>query len=160
MSDPEAPKRRQPALIAVIALLIVAAAAIVIVIALNAGGAPGNGQNPDSSAYAAELAEAMANADAESGEALIYEFECYTCHVLGDGSLSPFFDGIGLLAAERRPPLNAEQYLYEAIVYPSAFLLEDYSDSMPGDYGERVSPGQIGDMIAYLLSLTEPLAES
>ena len=157
MPESETPKRNQRKLILLVALLVIAAAAVVIAITLNASQSPADGQTADSSAYADELAEAMANADADNGAALINEFECFTCHVLGDGSLSPFFDGIGLYAAERRPPLNAEQYLYEAIVYPSAHILEDYSDSMPSDYGERATAGQIGDMIAYLLTLTEPL---
>ncbi len=147
--------RPSPLLIAGLAL--VAAAAFVAVIALTIGNSNSRGDSSTitSSSYAIELELIMDAADADIGAGLINEHDCFACHVLGDGSLSPLFDGIGALAANRRPPLTAAAYLYESIVDPSAFLLEGYSDSMPNTYTESLTHKDIGHIIAYLLTLTE-----
>lgn len=156
MSDESKAQRRPSpkAALALVALIVLAFALLIaFIIADSASGAASATLSED--LYAEEVAAALAGADADIGAGLIYDYECYTCHFLGDGSLSPLFDGIGNFAGERRPPLGAEQYLYEAILFPGVFLVEDYSDSMPNNYAERLSEEQVGHMIAYLLTLTE-----
>lgn len=108
----------------------------------------------NSAAYADELREALAGADAAIGQRLIAETDCATCHLIGDGRTAPLFDGLASVAGERRPPLSAEQYLYEAIVYPGVHLVDGYANAMPNDYGQRFSLAEIGHMIAHLLTLT------
>ncbi len=145
---------RPKAALAIVALVLLAFLLLIAYMLVdNSAGASTATLSEDS--YAAELALALDGADADIGAGLINEYECYTCHVLGDGSQSPLFDGIGIFAGERRPPLSAEQYLYEAIVLPGVFIVEDYSDSMPNNYDERLSQQEVGHMIAYLLTLTE-----
>lgn len=141
----------------IVALALVVAAAFVAVIALTVGNSNSDSDTSavSASSYATELELIMENADVDIGAGLINEQDCFACHVLGDGSLSPLFDGIGALAIERRPPLSAEAYLYESIVDPSAFILEGYSDSMPNTYTESLTHREIGHIIAYLLTLTE-----
>lgn len=156
MSDAsEALRRPRPkvALAIVVIVLIAFVLLVAYILVDNSPGASTATLSEDS--YAAELAAAMEGADADLGAGLINEYECYTCHVLGDGSQSPLFDGIGIFAAERRPPLSAEQYLYEATVFPGVFIVEGYSDSMPNNYDERLSQQEVGHIIAYLLTLTE-----
>ena len=156
MTDESQPVRRpRPKVaLAIVALVLIAFLLLIVYVLVdNAAGASTATLSEDS--YAAELALALDGADADIGAGLINEYECYTCHVLGDGSQSPLFDGIGNFAGERRPPLSAEQYLYEAIVFPGVFIVEDYSDSMPNNYDERLSQQEVGHMIAYLLTLTE-----
>lgn len=145
--------RPRAALAVVAAVLIAFVLLIAYILADNSSGASSGSLSAES--YAAEVAAAMDGADADIGAGLINEYECYTCHVLGDGSQSPLFDGIGRFAAERRPPLSAEQYLYEATIFPGAHIVEGYSDSMPTNYGERLSVQEVGHMIAYMLTLTE-----
>lgn len=146
-------RRRQKQLFLVSAIL--ALAGFVLLLALVISATSSNGAaSPNSNAYSAELAQAMARADANTGAALIAETDCATCHLTGDGRAAPLFDGLGSLASSRRSPLSAEQYLYEAIVFPAAHLLNGYANAMPNDYGERFSPSEIGHMIAYLLTLT------
>ena len=105
--------------------------------------------------YADEAAAVLQGADPGLGEKLIRETDCAACHLTGDGRAAPLFAGIGSAAGARRPPLDAEQYLYEAIVSPGAHLVDGYANAMPNDYGRRLSAQEIGDMIAYLLTLVD-----
>ncbi len=101
-------------------------------------------------AYRAELATALAAPDWIIGEKLSAQNECNACHMEGDGSAAPLFAGLADAAALRREGLDAEQYLYEAIVHPSAHLVEGYSDAMPQNYADRLSLPEIGHLIAYI----------
>ncbi|MCY4538795.1 MAG: hypothetical protein OXE52_11285 [Chloroflexi bacterium] len=153
--ESKAVRRPRPKVaLAVVALVLIAFVLLIAYILVDSSSSAASATLSEDS-YAAELAVAMNGADADIGAGLINEYECFTCHVLGDGSLSPLFDGIGVFAAERRPPLSAEQYLYEAIVFPGVFIVEGYSDSMPNNYDERLSEQEVGHMIAYMLTLTE-----
>ena len=145
-------KTNQKQRILVVAILALAGFALLLALVISATSSSG-AQTPATDAYAAELAAALAGADARIGEALITETDCATCHLTGDGSAAPRFDGLGSLARQRRPPLSAEQYLYEAILFPAAHLLDGYANAMPSNYGDRFPPGDIGHMIAYLLTL-------
>ena len=156
MAEDNPPKSRlSPMLIVALALVVAAVFAVVIALTVRNSNSDGDSSAVTSSSYATELELIMDEADADIGAGLINEHDCFACHVLGDGSLSPLFDGIGALAAERRPPLSAAAYLYESIVDPSAFILEGYSDSMPNTYTESLTHQEIGHIIAYLLTLAE-----
>ena len=156
MAEDNRPKSRlSPMLIVALALVVAAVFAIVIALTVRNSNSDGDSSAVTSSSYATELELIMDEANADIGAGLINEHDCFACHVLGDGSLSPLFDGIGALAADRRPPLSAAAYLYESIVDPSAFLLEGYSDSMPNTYTESLTHQEIGHIIAYLLTLME-----
>lgn len=156
MAEDNRPKSRlSPMLIVALALVVAAVFAIVIALTVRNSNSDGDSSAVTSSSYATELELIMDEANADIGAGLINEHDCFACHVLGDGSLSPLFDGIGALAAARRPPLSAAAYLYESIVDPSAFILEGYSDSMPNTYTESLTHKDIGHIIAYLLTLTE-----
>jgi len=145
-----APKRRILPLPLLLGLTLLVVLAFLGLLLWMQGSAPDAGTNPPE--FAAELAAAMQGADARRGAELSAAYECALCHLQGDGSAAPLFPGLGDLAAQRRPPLNAEQYLYEAIVYPSAYLLPGYSDAMPSNYGERLTTAEIADLIAYMLT--------
>ena len=145
----------------ILAIVLVTAVAFVLLIAAVISQTSPSGETTvDADSYADEVAAALDGADASIGETLIAESDCATCHLTGDGSTAPFFDGIGSVAAQRRPPLAAEQYLYEAILFPAVHLVEDYTNAMPNNYGERLSPPALGHMVAYLLTLTEGNAGS
>lgn len=127
--------------------------ALVLAAVVSSTSAPG-ATSVDAEAYAAEVAAALADADAGLGAELIQERGCAACHIQGEGRLAPLFDGGADLAGERRPPLSAEQYLYEAILFPALHLVDGYTNAMPNNYQDRLSQREVGHMIAYLLSLT------
>lgn len=133
-----------------IIVIAVGAFAVVLAIVLN-------NSSPDSAGtagrtYADEVSAALAGAEAEIGRELVVTYDCGACHLAGDGSNSPLFTGIAELAADRRPPLSAEQYLYEAILYPGAHLVAGYTNAMPNNYDARLSQEEVGHIIAYLLT--------
>ena len=105
----------------------------------------------EAQSYATEVAAALAGASAAEGEALVEAFQCGACHVAGEGRVAPSFSGLAARAATRRPPLSAAQYLYESIVSPSAYLVEEYANAMPANFADRLTQAQIGHIIAYLL---------
>jgi hypothetical protein len=59
---------------------------------------------------------------------------------------------VALLAAERRPSLTAAAYVYESIIYPGAFIVDDYYNNMPRIYHDQIPDDELGDIIAYLLT--------
>ena len=151
-NDPTPARAAGKRAIAGIVLLALVAFAAVLVLLLS-DSQPGPGEiNADT--YADEVAAALANADSEIGEDLVYDLECNLCHLRGDGSQSPLFFGLADVASERRPPLSAEQYLYEATLYPGLHLVEGYTNAMPDNYDERLTRQEVGHIIAYMLTFT------
>ena len=138
----------------ILAAAVVAGALFVALLAvlISATSSPDGGA-VNSAAYADELQTALTGADAAIGERLVAETDCASCHLTGGGRTAPLFDGLASVARQRRPPLSAEQYIYEAIVLPGAHLVDGYANAMPNDYDQRFSLADIGHMIAYLLTL-------
>lgn len=113
--------------------------------------------------------------DAASGEALATSQGCTACHVLSAtgpawlAASDPNDQGIGTRAALRleQPDYagaatTPEQYLFESIVAPNAYLVTDnpaYINAatgqsiMPATYGALLDAQMTSDLIAYLLTL-------
>lgn len=152
------PRQTQKKLIAAVAILAVAGFLLLLAMVISATSSS-ESEAIDSRSYVDELATALNGADATIGERLITETDCATCHLTGEGRAAPLLDGLASVAGARRPPLSAEQYVYEAIVLPAAHLVEGYANAMPNDYGERFSLADLGHMMAYLLTLVEGTAD-
>ncbi|NPA06564.1 MAG: hydrogenase iron-sulfur subunit [Chloroflexi bacterium] len=83
---------------------------------------------------------------------------CRLCHSLEPGVqlVGPSLAGIGTRAATRVPGMTAEEYLYQSIVDPDAYVVPGYpAGLMPPDARERLTEEQIQDLVAFLLTLTE-----
>ena len=81
---------------------------------------------------------------------------CSACHVVGSEppAVGPSLSGIATRAIAGWEGHNAEDYLFRAIVYPRAHVVSGYSSSsMPSNYGDKLQPQQIRDLITYLLTL-------
>lgn len=90
---------------------------------------------------------------------------CAGCHTIPGvpnavGLVGPNLSAIGAEAADRRPGTNAEEYLRESMLDPEAFAAPQCPSGpcpagvMPPNFGERLDPGDIELIIAYLLTLT------
>lgn len=101
-----------------------------------------------------EVAQSLLNgANPERGAELVEVKGCNACHGGPNaGRLAPPHSEVSQLAAERRPPLTAAAYVYEAIVFPGAFVVEGYQNNMPRIYADQLSDTELGDIMAYLLS--------
>jgi mono/diheme cytochrome c family protein len=100
------------------------------------------------------VAALIQDADAAHGNQLIEDYGCIACHRLGaENGIAPSFVGIAERAEQRHPPLDAPAYIYESITSPQAFVVEGYVPVMPQDYRNRLSDQELGDIIAYLLTV-------
>ena len=94
----------------------------------------------------------LEGADPGRGAELLQARGCVTCHGgVNAGRLAPDHNLLAEIAAERRPPLAPEAYIYESILYPGAYHVDGFPDNMPRMYGDLLSEEEIGDIIAYLL---------
>jgi mono/diheme cytochrome c family protein len=95
----------------------------------------------------------LVNADAARGAQLVVSYACTACHREGAANgVAPAFTGVAARAAQRRPPMTARAYIYESIVNPSAYVVENYPNSMLQNLRDRLTDQELGDIIAYLLS--------
>lgn len=87
--------------------------------------------------------------------AMLTAFECAGCHrpEPGEDPFGPPLDAAPLrqVAAERG--VSAEAYIMESIVDPGAVERGDFpKETMPRDYGRRLTAGQLQAIVAYLLA--------
>ncbi len=95
---------------------------------------------------------------------------CAGCHSTAPGLtlVGPSLDGVAARAVERIASSgyhgsahDAEAYLRESILEPSAYAVPDSpifagpngQSLMPADYGQRLTPQQVNDLVAYLTTL-------
>jgi cytochrome c oxidase subunit 2 len=79
---------------------------------------------------------------------------CSSCHTL-DGTVlvGPSLQGFRDAADTRQNEMSAVEYSYASIVQPASDLVNGFRNSMYNQYAQRLSPQDIADLIAYLLSL-------
>jgi mono/diheme cytochrome c family protein len=79
---------------------------------------------------------------------------CVSCHVpdAEDGGASPNLDGFGERAAIQVPGLSAREYAFWSITEPHRHLVKNFGNAMPNKYDDKLSPQDIADLIAYLLT--------
>jgi cytochrome c2 len=93
--------------------------------------------------------------DPVNGKALFESEGCSKCHSVDTDQtiVGPSLMGIGSEAAEGEidghPALD---YLHQSIVDPGAVIVEGFQNLMPS-FEDRLTEGQIQDIIAYLLTL-------
>lgn len=95
---------------------------------------------------------------------------CATCHVLqgvSEGQIGPDLTRIGTEAGKRiadpgyqGKAKDAPGYLRESITDPNAYIAPRcptgtcFRDVMPKDFAQKLTPQQLEDLVAYLLSQT------
>lgn len=101
---------------------------------------------------AATPTQASGGGDASRGEQLFASNGCSGCHSTGsDDLVGPGLAGVGERAATRTD-LSADEYLHQSIVDPGAFVVDGFSNLMPGTFSSL--PDQdIDDLVAYLKTL-------
>ena len=109
--------------------------------------------------------EAMRAAEGASlvkaGRAVYLEFECGNCHKIGAEGWKkrkgPVLDNIGgLVTAEQ----IKDKVMATASWYAEGFEKEFNKQTMPDDYGERMTPKEMKTLIAYLMTLKDPAGKT
>lgn len=97
--------------------------------------------------------------DAARGQTLFNEQiggapACATCHRL-DGTVlvGPSLQGYSAVAATRVEGMDAQAYTHASIVRPAEYIVSGFNNVMFGQYAQRLTPAQLADLIAYLLTL-------
>jgi len=157
---PKSSKKPNGAVILTIILVVVFVFVFAIAFVISSSSANDAPETVTEDTYLAEVNSALEGADPAIGEQLTNDQICVVCHVQGNTTIAPHFTGIANRAGDRHPPLGAEQYLYESIMYPANYVVEDYAASMPNDYHDKLTQQEIGHIIAYLMTLTEEPDES
>ena len=81
---------------------------------------------------------------------------CHVCHSLDvdEIKVGPSLAGIATQATSRAPGMTAEEYLRESILDPDAYIVEGFpAGLMLPDLEENLSPEQIDNLVAFLLTL-------
>ena len=163
-TDRPAASRRRPLLwacggcaaLAVCAVLFLAANGAYWFYALRVQGSDGAPAAQAPGELRAEW-ERLPAGSASSGEQVFNgDAGCSACHSLQPGVklVGPSLAGVGERAATRKAEYAAEPYLYESIVYPSAYVVEGFqSGIMPANFRQRLSEQQLADLVAFLLTL-------
>jgi hypothetical protein len=146
------PKVALPVVLGVV-LLVVFGGFFVIEFVMSSISSGAEDETPASAdAYRARVDALLANADPSRAEPLLVQYNCLGCHRYAGETVAPQFTGIAARAAERRPPMPADAYIYESIVHPGAYIVEGYQNSMIQNFESQISDQDLGDIIAYLLT--------
>ena len=82
---------------------------------------------------------------------------CSACHLVAEGgtgfSLAPNLSGIATRAGGRIASLTAEQYIEDSILHPQNYVVPGYNVSMYTEYATHLSPQDLADLVAYLMTL-------
>ncbi len=102
-----------------------------------------------------DLESPLPSGDVARGEEVFLSLGCDSCHGTEDG-VGPALTGLGDRARARAGEMDdmtPEYYLREAILLPCEYETPGYNcQVMPNNYGERLDPQQLADLIAYLLA--------
>ncbi len=98
-------------------------------------------------------------------EELLLNGGCSACHAIGAlgeaGKVGPDLSNIANVAAERVPGQSAETYLYNSIIYPNLYIVEDCPNGpcmpniMPGTYHLTLNETQVDTLVGYMLTLDD-----
>ena len=104
-------------------------------------------------------ADTLQPGDAVRGAALFTESIsgapiCSSCHTL-DGStlVGPSLQGFAAVASTRVEGQSAEDYARSSILQPASHIVSGFSNLMYNQYAQHLTPQQVADLVAYLLTL-------
>lgn len=94
------------------------------------------------------------DAQAAAGQAL-FTRHCAACHSLSPDTVvvGPALAGIADRAGQRVAGLDADTYLHQSILEPSAYVVEGFADLMPPTLAQVLTSEEIDALVAYMHTL-------
>jgi cytochrome c551/c552 len=135
-----------------LALLVVGVIALVVAVATSHTVDHGAPEPVSAASYRARVDALLTIGKLADAEAVVTKYGCVACHRDGANTVAPSWVGMAERAATRRPPMPADAYIYESIVYPAAYVVEGYTDLMPKDFAQRLSDQELADVLTFLLT--------
>jgi cytochrome c551/c552 len=135
-----------------LALLVVGVIALVVAVATSHMVDHGAPEPVSAASYRARVDALLEIGKPADAEAVVTKYGCVACHRDGANTVAPSWVGVAERAGARRPPMPADAYIYESIVYPAAYVVEGYPDLMPKDFAQRLSDQELADVLAFLLT--------
>ncbi|MCA9954804.1 MAG: c-type cytochrome, partial [Anaerolineales bacterium] len=93
--------------------------------------------------------------------AVIEQAGCFACHRIEafgrGGKIGPSWDEVGEMAGTRVSGMSGEEYIRQSILDPQAFTVpgfEDQANTMPADFGEKLTPEEIDLLVNFLTNLS------
>ncbi|MCH7621184.1 MAG: cytochrome c [Chloroflexi bacterium] len=93
----------------------------------------------------------------DPGRLIFFSQGCAACHTIAgisdtttDATISPDLTNIATVAATRKPPLAAEDYIRESIQSPEAFVVAGFKPLMPA-LAEGTTERELEDLVDFLL---------
>ncbi len=85
----------------------------------------------------------------------LFNLHCAPCHAIAPGTtiVGPSLDGIAKTSATRVEGQNAITYLQQSMLNPNEYVVQGFPESMPPDFGKRLTGEEFDAIIAYLLTL-------
>ena len=85
----------------------------------------------------------------------LFSRHCASCHATEPDTaiVGPSLADVATRAEEQVPGLDAHAYLLQSIVRPGAHIVEGFEDTMPSNFGKRLTGEEIDALVAYLLTL-------
>jgi len=112
----------------------------------------------DTAPAAAAPPAADAGVAADDAEAILDEFACLGCHSLTPGEvlIGPPFEARVLRASAEAQGIGLADHILRSIVDPWAVQSDEYPpETMPDDYAEQLSAGQLYAIVRYLAELED-----
>ncbi|GAB4282494.1 MAG: hypothetical protein Kow0058_00950 [Roseovarius sp.] len=108
---------------------------------------------PDTGAAPAPTAPTVPAAASGDPAAMLEAFDCLGCHSLEPGEVlvGPPFEAARLRRAAEARGMSVEAYVMQSIVEPRAVEDPEFpAETMPDDYGERLTAAQLFALVEYL----------
>lgn len=85
----------------------------------------------------------------------VYTLRCAQCHVLVPDTvvIGPSLAGVATRAESRVPGLDAQAYIEESILFPKAYLVEGFADTMPTNFAKELTSEELEAVVAFLMTL-------
>lgn len=84
-----------------------------------------------------------------------FNLRCAQCHALVPDTvvIGPSLAGVATRAESRVAGMNAEEYIEDSILFPKDFLVPEFTDTMPTNFGKELTSEELQGIVAFLMTL-------